>query len=258
MTIGVYCIMHVPSGKRYIGKSVNVEARLAQHKYNLTQLIFDQKKCNRHLWNAVQKYGWDQFETWIVEAFDKIDEDLIAERELHWMDELRTCERPFGYNLRRDSRTKMIVHEETRALISAQVSGPLNPNYGNHWTDEQRAAMSANRRSRAHRYGDDWRRTLGERSREFWQGNPEKRAEMGAKVAEIKRVYDFLQYDRDGRLVRRWSSMDEIVAAHPDFKRQVIYSVCHGWKKTYKGFVWRQERKAELPTAMQLLLLAAA
>ena len=257
MTIGIYCIMHVPSGKRYIGKSVNVEARLWGHKNSLTKPLFDRKKCNRHLWNAVQKYGWHQFETWVVESFDVADEKLISERELYWMDTLRTCERPFGYNLRRDSQTKMIVHEETRRLMSARVTGEGNPNYGNKWTDDQRSAMSANRYARSHRYGSDWRRAIGEASRRQWRQHRGTMMRAVTKVAESRRVYDFLQFDRAGNLVRRWSSISEILEAHPDYNKQVIYSVCHGWKKTHKGFVWRQERKDAAVSRLLVWSLAA-
>lgn len=31
MTIGIYVIEHVASGKRYVGKSVNIEARFWAH-----------------------------------------------------------------------------------------------------------------------------------------------------------------------------------------------------------------------------------
>lgn len=256
MTIGIYCIRHGRTGRRYIGKSVNVEARLSTHKYHLTRSPRDPRKTNRHLWNAVRKYGWGEFETWTIEAFDETNEALIAERELYWMDALRTCDRQFGFNIRRDSQTSMVVHEETRRLISAQTKGEANPNFGNFWSDDQRENMRQSRLSRADRYGDEWRDHVGAGSRLHWAANPEKRATMGAKIAEIKRTYDFLQLDLDGRLIRIWDSVLQIEQALPGFCRQPIYSVCHGWKKTYRGFSWRQVPKSL--NIRHLLLMSAA
>ena len=47
------------------------------------------------------------------------------------MDDYKSTDRQFGYNLRRDSSTQMIVHEETKQLLSEKYQGENNPNYGN-------------------------------------------------------------------------------------------------------------------------------
>jgi hypothetical protein len=47
------------------------------------------------------------------------------------MDNYKSTDREFGYNLRRDSSTQMIVHEETKQLLSKCNLGENNPNYGN-------------------------------------------------------------------------------------------------------------------------------
>lgn len=47
------------------------------------------------------------------------------------MNEYKLIDRKFGYNLRMDSSTKMIVHEETKKLLSKVNSGENNPNFGN-------------------------------------------------------------------------------------------------------------------------------
>lgn len=239
MTIGIYCIMHFPSGKRYVGKSVNIEARLTQHKYNLAQPIFDQKKCNRHLWNAVQKYGWDQFETWVIESFDEIDEALIAERELYWMDALRTCERPFGYNLRRDSRTKMIVHEETRFLMSSRRRGENNPNFGKKRSPEERQRMSEGRRAKSGYNSEQ----LALRSRSNWS-DPTFREKMLPIVREVGKKYIYVQLSEHGALIRIWSGVKEIEDSNLGFTRLGVYSVCNGRTKAHRGFKWAKLHKS--------------
>lgn len=247
MTIGIYCIRHVESGKRYIGKSVNVEKRLADHKRTLQKPARSKKHTNRYLYAAVQAHGWNAFQAEVLESFSTLDEKLIAERELHWMDHFRSCDRAFGYNLRRDSSTRMEVHEETKALMSESVSGFFNPNFANYWTDEQKAQMSRiakERHASGEFYGDEWKAKQSAHSTAMWQ-NQEKRQAMGRKVALKKQKYDYLQFTREGEFVRRWLSVEEIIRANPDWKWQNIYSACHGHKPTYRGFIWRQELKAQ-------------
>ena len=37
--------------------------------------------------------------------------------------------------------------------------------------------------------------------------------------------------------------MLEIIDKYPDFHKIAIYSVCNGWKKSYRGFVWKSFSK---------------
>lgn len=244
MTIGIYCIVHIESSRRYIGKSLNVERRLIQHKCNLRNKTRNKKTTNSHLYNAVQSYGWKAFRTEILESFDTVDESLIAERELFWIDHFQTTCHDKGFNLRRDSSTSMIVHDETRELFKRIRKGENNPNYGHNWPDERKIRM-ANIKREQHKsgliYNDDWKMKQGFNSSEFWANNPEVKKQMASKVAEKKRRYRFTQIDNLGNIVKIWDSVQEIVEENPGYKWQNIYSVCNGYKKTYMGYIWKKE-----------------
>lgn len=243
MTRGIYAIRHIASGKRYIGKSVNIEHRFWCHKNLLSKPDRNVRQTNRHLWNAVRKYGLDAFAFEIVEVLEHADEKQVAERELYWMDHYKTCDRSHGYNLRRDSSTKMEAHIETRRLMSVSNLGAGNPNYGNRWDAKQRANMSV-RMKAAHNggsqcYGDEWRAKLAVTSSQIWK-DEEKKRRMAAKVSKKKQKYDYEQYTKDGKLVQRFPSVNAIIEANPGYKWQNIYNVCHGYKPSYMGFVWKQ------------------
>lgn len=241
MTIGIYCIKHIDSGKRYIGKSVSIERRLAQHKYFLRKPERSLKATNRYLYAAVQKYGWDAFETSIVESFDVVDNDLISERELYWIDYFDSCDK--GYNLRRDSSTGMITHAKTRKLQSKKQSGQGNGNFGYRWSEEMKARMSIVKKkqhSSGEIYNDEWRMKLGLRSKNFWENNPDKKKQMAKKVSDKKKKYKFHQLNEDGELLKEWESIEEIISANPTWKWQNIYSVCNGYKKRIYGFKWEK------------------
>lgn len=113
MTSGIYCIKNSVDGKVYIGKSINIERRIGEHKRSLVKDICG-KDINRHLYNAVKKYGIDSF------SFDIIDcvssEEDLTDREMYWMIKCDSTNREFGYNLRLDSSTRCYVHPETKRL----------------------------------------------------------------------------------------------------------------------------------------------
>lgn len=78
MTIGVYRITHVPSGKFYIGSSKHCERRFNEHRSNLNS-----KKHHCHaLQNSWTKHGEESFSFEISQEFPSWDDALEAEQEL--------------------------------------------------------------------------------------------------------------------------------------------------------------------------------
>lgn len=239
MTIGIYCIRQISTGRVYVGKSKSVEARFSSHRWSLKQAVRP-KDCNRYLHAAVKRHGIDDFAFEILQVFDVIDEEVIAQSELEWMDFFGAHDRSTGFNLRRDSKTKMIVHPETRARLSKAHSGENNSNYGNRWTKKQRALMAedlAARRAEG-RYDNAYRLTSAKMTA-MWKDQV-LLAGMAQKIKLQKRKYKFDQYTRDGVFVRRWDTVEDIVTANPGYKWQNIYSVCNGYKPTYMGSVWKK------------------
>lgn len=249
MTIGIYSLTNTIDNKRYIGKSINIESRFWSHSYNLSKPERDKKQVNRHLWNAVKKYGLENFKFETLEAHATLDENHLKDRELYFMDFYSSYDRNFGYNLRRDSSTNSIVHEETRALISKATKGSLNGNYGNKWTQEQRDHMSVTKKAQVAAGVYDWRQSTENKEKvsreaiERWK-DKEKLAKMSEKVALLSSTLRFYEYDKITKeLIKIWESMHEILVAHPDYHRIAIYSVCNGHKKSYRGSIWKSELK---------------
>lgn len=249
MTIGIYAICNKVNNKKYVGKSKNIEKRIAEHFRNLRKKDINSKICNRYLFNAYKKYGEDNFYWIILESFDILDEDLLAEKELHYMLTLKTTDRDFGYNLRMDSATKMIVHEETRKLLSEANTGEDNPNYGNRWSQEQRDRMSAIKKQQIadgvydFLKTDEHRKLVSESSKRLWK-DEDKRNKMAENVAIAKSELRFYEYCKNtGELLNIWESMHDILKEHPDYHRIAIYSVCNGHKRSYRGSVWVSEKK---------------
>jgi len=94
----IYCAIS-PNGKRYIGLSTkSLNQRKSQHFS-----IFKKSPRNLYFYNALRKYGFDNFE-WIlleeIEADSKIDllKDLKI-LESFYISKYNTSKKEFGYNL---------------------------------------------------------------------------------------------------------------------------------------------------------------
>lgn len=252
MTIGIYAIINGVNKKRYIGKSKNIEKRIGQH-FLLMNKDTISRSVNRHLFWSAKKHGIENFYWEVLEGFESVDESLLADREIFWMEKFNTTDRDFGYNLVKDSSSKVIVHEETREIFKKIFIGENNPNFGNFWTDEQKSSMSQiakHRHSSGLYYGDSWREKISERSKELWKDEDKKR-EMAESVSASRTSY-FIQKMKDGTVIAVWQNINQILHCNPGYKWQNIYAACNGSKKRYRGFLW--ERTENIPHGFEQLV----
>ena len=146
---GIYAIVHKPTGARYVGQSINIPVRWAQHR---RALRFGYHK-NVLLARAWSKYGEAEFD-FIVLEYCKV-ENLIS-REQFYLDQraefnlCRTVDAPpmTGRKHSAESKSKMKLRkhsEETRLRMKQAWETRLdkNPNKGVTLTPEHRAKLSA-------------------------------------------------------------------------------------------------------------------
>lgn len=138
----IYCATNTVNGKIYVGQTtMTLSARKACHRIN--------KRCSL-FHRAIQKYGFDRF-AWSVleECHDKTELDS---REMVWVENLKSCQPEFGYNLKYGGLGNGKHSDVTKRRLSeiAKASGrkpPVNPN--NNPTVATRSALSANRGGKA-------------------------------------------------------------------------------------------------------------
>lgn len=237
---GIYCIRNIINNKIYIGKSKNIYVRISGH---IQQLNNKSKNENRHLINAWNKYGKENFEYFVLEYFDEINENVLKEKELFWMDNYNSYDRNYGYNLRRDSSTNMIVHNETKEILSKLFSGKNNPNFGNKWSKEKRLEMSKKlkedfktdkRKKPLYENcikGNETKKKLYEKFPNLLEENIEKQSISSSK-------YKIYQYTKDNILIKIWNKIRDIIKENPNYKKHNIYAVCSGEKPSMYGYIW--------------------
>jgi len=113
MNGGIYQIINLINGKRYVGSSVNLEKRRGTHWYLLRKGIH----YNKHLQAAWNKYGENAFEFQVI---GKCPAERLIELEQEVMDHLRP-----KYNMGKvaASRLGQKATNETRLKISSSLTG---------------------------------------------------------------------------------------------------------------------------------------
>src|SRR5579859_3430900 len=118
MTVYVYAIKHVISGKQYVGQTAHLNARWHGHKASAAQ-------GNRYpLYRDMRRDGVDAFEMRVLEECDTRAAALAAEEV--WIRRLRTTDPSRGYNINLGAkptwRNRLSgADDELKALIRAQA-----------------------------------------------------------------------------------------------------------------------------------------
>jgi len=146
---GVYGIIHISTGRTYLGSSSNIGLRLMSH------LVYG--SCNLHLQNALALYGLSAFVVthvseyiWDPALSDEENAANLLKLEQYWLDKLFSLPSHLRFNFAsvagatmsgqshteetkaKISTTKKghFVSEGTKALMSTRMQGENNPNYG--------------------------------------------------------------------------------------------------------------------------------
>lgn len=96
----------------------------------------------RHLYNAIRLYGWNQFTIEILHNFPKEGnwEERLDELEIQEISRRGTLA-PHGYNNETGGNRNKVLHEDTKALMSAVRSGEGHAMFGKHHTEEARELL---------------------------------------------------------------------------------------------------------------------
>src|SRR5205085_7831949 len=124
MSKGIYCIRNSITGERYIGSSVNIEARWLIHKTQLN------RKCHHSpkLQAAWSKYGQRSFVFEIIEGIVDSENKTLTQREQYWLDHHDSYRK--GYNSTSVASRPHTLTDRERDLRAEAISlGIYKPKY---------------------------------------------------------------------------------------------------------------------------------
>jgi len=84
----IYCYQCIPTGKKYIGQTRNEKRRKTDHLY-----CSKYTKDNNKFYNAIRKYGWENFIYGVIDEFNILDLD---DWENYYIEKYNTVKE--GYN----------------------------------------------------------------------------------------------------------------------------------------------------------------
>lgn len=220
-----YCVYKhtAPNGKVYIGITCNdVKIRWKNgYGYKDGQPLF---------WNAIKKYGWDNFKHEILH--DGMTEIEAKEKEIEMIALYKSNNREYGYNMTAggDGRSCVVVSEETKQKLRIASTGRSA-------TAETRQRMSESQKAR---YAIKPMDSMSEETRKKISiarkgiRSPNK-GKFGRDNKTSKAVMCF---SKDGMFLKEYGSTLEaqrlIGTSCAD-----ISKCCHGKRKTAGGYVWK-------------------
>lgn len=245
-----YCVYKhtAPNGKVYVGQTCQTpERRFGKDGYRY--------KGSTLFYNAIQKYGFDNFQHEII--FNNLTKEEADEKEIQLIHECRSNEREFGYNLQdggssgsptEETRKKMsmkqkgkIISEDTKLKISMARIGQKdseetrtkksNGHKGMHHSEETKLKISKSRAKSVTSEQVERVKNMGlsNKGRKHTEEAKRKMSESqkGIKGKKILCVETGITYN----------SVSE-AARITNINRQNIGAVCNGRLKTAGGYHW--------------------
>lgn len=242
---GPYCVyVHINkiNSKMYVGQTCKKPERRWGNNGNYY------KQCTL-FWNAICKYGWNNFEHEIVASNLTKKEADGFERLL--INKLNTMDPNYGYNLQsgggsgntpsEDVKRKIgnaqrgkKASEETKRKMREAHKAEKNHFYGKHHSEETKKSIS---KKNSGKNNPNYGKCHSEETRR-------KQSEAN-KIAKEQLKKPVLQYTKDGVFVRKWDCAYS-AARELGILRSNICGCClkrYGCKSA-GGFVWRYENDA--------------
>lgn len=108
----IYKATNKINNKSYIGQSkFNLSGRIRSHKWRAKE------KINTHFYNAIRKYGFENFE-WVV--IDEPPNEKLDKKEIFYINKYDTFKN--GYNMTKGGIVTVITDEIRKKLSKAQVN----------------------------------------------------------------------------------------------------------------------------------------
>lgn len=198
-----------PNGKVYIG----ITSQSAKERWRNNGLGY---KKNKHFFNAILKYGWDNIKHEII--FDKLAKEKACKKEIELIAFYKSNQREYGYNSAIGGEINKGFNRTSETKEKLRLA-----NLGKPMSEEIKRKISAANKGKSKPAG------FGERIKEIEQSKAE----------------NILQVDFSGNIVFVYPSIQE-ASRKTSVPATKICAVCKGKRKYAKGYIWLYEKDKDL------------
>lgn len=259
-----YCVyMHTsPSGKRYIGITCQqVKKRWSNGKGYRKQVFY----------NAIKKYGWDNFKHEIL--FEKLTKNEAEEKERELISYYKSNQRDNGYNIDFGGTSIGRFSDSTKKKLSDLMIGENNHFYGKHHSDETKKRLSESHKGLESKLKgvpktDEAKRKMSESAKNRL-ANPENHplygighteetkkkmseSHKGLKQSEEHRRHNgeshkkpVIQFSKSGEFIKRYDSATDASIEIGGFSTSIT-ACCKGRLQSAYGYIWKYESDVEI------------
>lgn len=200
-----------PSNKCYIGQTVNLKSRLTSYKN------FHKKEKQPYIFNALKKYGFDNFTVDIIETIEKETteelQDSLNTLEIFYIDKFDTTNKEKGYN---------ICKGGNQGRLGVKTSEETKEKLRNAWTPELREHVSKQFR--------------------------------GKRSGNALNIIAVLQYNMDGNFIAEYESLTDAAKA-VNGAQQSISKCCKCESKYSYGYLWKFKESDNYPLQIEPIKL---
>lgn len=216
----------------YIGISKDVQKRWAWHG----------KKYDRcpHFWNAIQKYGWDNFEHVVLIENVSLEMANIIEREL--IKKYKTQNKKYGYNVDGGGNGKygMTGKNNSRSKLIYQYD--LNGNFIKEWENAQIASKTlsipASTIYQSCRGTFDKPKMAGGY---IWSYiKTDKMEKYTPAIPYYSEKYSILQINRNFEIINRYPNIYHV--KEPEYDKGSVTDCCKRKRLIHKDYFWCYEK----------------
>lgn len=250
--VGIYKIKN-PSGKIYIGKSIEIEKRHNQYKNGHC-------KQQPHLYNSLKKYGWDNHE---IDIIEECSIDILDKREKYWIKYYNSVEKGLNLTYGGDGGVKSKI---TREKMSNSHIGMKKPWAGKNMklTKEHKEKL---RKSKKNTLNPIFQYDMEGNFIQEFQNPKQASKHLNINNGYLSTIKDnfnkslngyrftsepytslppytdnrkkpILQYDKQNNFIKEWPSI-ESAAKFLNLNKRCISNVCSGQSNSLKGFIFK-------------------
>ena len=249
VTWTVYRHINKINGKSYIGITCQrwERSRWGYNGHGYNQ--YGQKK----FWNAIKKYGWDNFDHEILEKNIPTPEEA-NEREKYWIEQFDSFKNGYNATIGGSGATGHKVNEKARRKMGEANIG--SKHHTQKHSEETRKLISERHKGKHLSSRTEFKKghlswlkgkpMLPHVKEALRQANlgktPYNKGKFGGENILSKPI---VQYDLEGNFIKKWPSAHEIHEIY-GCDRSSIARCCRGEYKQLIGFVWFYEDNIDL------------